>query len=191
MLKCFGPIWFMSGPLYAVEYYAGNPTLHPITAPAMSTQAVSARKKHLLDAFSQADYVAILASGSLPLQVGKKHPALDAAIDGRSWAILTACNPGAHRLDDRYNRRRHRQLLDELVRKALDSWPAINRDPAGGWPDEPSALIAGITLDQLDRLADRFGQAAALYGFPNDHARLRLYGPDWPSNLPDWTESIF
>jgi len=157
----------------------------------MSAQAVSARKKHLLDAFSQADYVAMLASGPLSLQVGKKNPALDTVIGGRPWAILTACNPGAHLLEDRHNRRRHRQLLEELDRKALDSWPAINRDPAGSWPDEPSALIADITLDQLDRLADRFGQAAALCGLPGDRARLRLYGPGWPSSLPEWAECAF
>src|SRR5690625_6311153 len=134
----------MSGPLYAVEYYAGNPTLHPITAPAMSTQAVSARKKHLLDAFSQADYVAILVSGPLSLQVGKKNPALDAAIDNRSWAILTACNPGAHRLGDRYNRHRHRQLLYELARKVMDSWSAIHRVLPGCWSYESYELIEGM-----------------------------------------------
>lgn len=138
-----------------------------------------------------ADYIVELPTGPLTMRAGQMHPVLDDTIGNCTWAIVTAHNPDARQLTEQQNRGRHRRLLARLKQQGIDSWPGVNRDPSGRWPDETSVLVAGISSNVLDDLASRFGQAGALYGAFDKPARLRLYGPGWPSNLPAWAEHAF
>lgn len=154
----------------------------------MSTDVASNAPENLLRAFSATDYRVRVDGREFVVRPGRRHAQLDAALGDRPWAILTAHNPGARRVDEAGNRARHQRLLDTLAQRRLEAHPGVNRDPAGGWPDEPSVLIVDPGLEELDALAELFGQAAAVTGRSGDMARLRFYGKDWPRPLPEWAE---
>jgi hypothetical protein len=154
----------------------------------MNTELASTSREALLRAFTNAEYRVVLGGETMSLRPGRAQPDLDAALGERTWAILTACNPGGERDSGEANHERQRRLHDIV---AESGWPAhagVNRDPDGEWPDEPSMLIVDAPMRELDALAGRFGQAAILAGAPGQPARLRLYGGGWPAPLPDWAE---
>lgn len=80
---------------------------------------------------------------------------------GSAW-LVTAHNPGGELARAPRNRTRT-WLLDMLLsRHGITCLPAVNKDPAGHWPDEPGWLIAGLEEGHLRCLAVRLGQAAVL-----------------------------
>lgn len=152
----------------------------------MNTEAASQSPEDLLQAFSATDYRVRVAGGDHVVRPGRRHPALDDAVAGRPWAVITAFNPNARQLDDADNAARHRRLLAAVDRLGLEAYPAVNRDPRGDWPDETALLIVDAGLDVLDALAAEFGQAAIVTAGTGRAARLRLYGSRWPLTLPEW-----
>ncbi len=156
----------------------------------MNTHAASQTPEELLRAFSATEYRVRIDGAEHVLHPGRAHAALDAALDKRNWAVLTAFNPQARRLAETNNRRRQRQLLDTLADCGLETHPAVNHDPGATWPDEPAVLIVDIASAHLDDLARAFGQAAAVTGRVGEAARLRLYGRDWPRSLPEWAGRV-
>lgn len=152
----------------------------------MNTDITSHPPEDLLQAFSATDYRVRVDGTDYVVRPGRRHEALDDALNGRPWAIVTAFNPNARQLEDEANDRRHRNLLDAVGRKGREAHPAVNRDPGGSWPDETAVLIVDADTDELDALAEEYGQAAIVTGRTGCPAMLRLYGDHWPKTLPDW-----
>lgn len=152
----------------------------------MNTEAASQTPEDLLQAFSATDYQVRIAECGYVIRPGRRHPALDKALSGREWAIVTACNPKARQIDDAANTRRHRRLVEAAAGLGLEAHPAVNRDPGGDWPDEAALLLVAAGSAELDSLAGEFGQAAIVTGRAGQPALLRLYGSEWPLTLPEW-----
>ncbi|WP_181918747.1 DUF3293 domain-containing protein [Wenzhouxiangella sediminis] len=152
----------------------------------MNIDVASNSPESLLQAFAATDYRVRIAGRELIVRPGLRQPDLDEALRHRSWAIVTAFNPGGTRISAARNRARHRRLLDTVGEAGIEFHPAVNRDPGGDWPDEVALLLVDITRSRLDALADTFDQAAVVTGRPGRAAILRLYGEGWPSPLPDW-----
>lgn len=180
---------FLLEMLHAVEYYAGTGPGRSTTAFIMSSIPASFASASLLQAFLHACYDVRLKGQTHQLRVGQDHPEFDQALGAHDWAILTACNPRGRRLEDAENRQRQAALTAELQACGLVWHAALNRDPAGVWPDEPSMLVLDAAPETLDELARSHDQAALLAGRPGGPARLRLYGGGWPEPLPDWARS--
>ncbi|WP_376696848.1 DUF3293 domain-containing protein [Wenzhouxiangella sp. EGI_FJ10305] len=156
----------------------------------MNTDVASQSPEELLQAFSATDYRVRVAGSDYVVRPGRQHEGVDEALARRPWAIITAFNPNARQVDDAVNEKQHRLLLDTLARLGLETYPAVNRDPGGEWPDEIAVLIVGADLSELDTLAEWFGQAAIVTGRAGEPARLRLFGEQWPQTLPDWARRV-
>jgi hypothetical protein len=121
----------------------------------------------LICAYQQTSFLADTSRGHLCLRIGVSNPALDALLSAeraRSWAYVTAYNPGSMPLGESENAKRQR-VLEQAVREAgfLFFYGTGIGDDAQ-WPPEPSLLILGITRDQAVDLGRRFGQRAIVYG---------------------------
>lgn len=141
----------------------------------------------LVAAFAAAEYVVHADGDDIVIRIGHPVPALDSALDGCCWAIITAHNPGGVRRSDDANIAAQQALeknLRELRPAAI--LDAHNRDPSGEWPDEPAQLFTFDDVSVADELAQRFGQRAVVTGHPGRPAALRLYGDsrDAPRSMP-------
>jgi len=152
----------------------------------MNTDLASQSPESLLEAFAATEYRVRVAGADFHVRLGQSDQALDDALAARPWAIVTAHNPHASPLDAASNRRRHRHLIAAADRSGTETHPAVNVDPSGTWPDEPGVLIVGAGTEEVDSLAEAFGQAAIVTGGGHRPARLRLYGDRWPTPLPAW-----
>lgn len=119
----------------------------------------------LRDAFEATHYRVFLDDTSHVLHIGSPCPAAVAAwisrhVGTRCGWLISACNPGAQRIDDARNRVRD-QLLREWAFAHGSTWlEAVNEDPAHRWPVEASVLVAGIEEGQVRSMARRLGQLA-------------------------------
>lgn len=152
----------------------------------MNTDVASQPQEYLLEAFSAADYRVRVAGTKFVVRPGRRHEALDEALEHREWAIVTAFNPRASQIGASENRARHRRLLQAVAGYGHQAHPAVNADPSGAWPDEAALLIVDAPFDEVDTIAARFEQAAVVTGRPGGPALLRLYGNRWPQELPRW-----
>lgn len=137
-------------------------------------------------AFKQAVYQVHAPDGDLILRIGARHTRLAALLrreNCRGAAILTAYNPQAQLCDDSFNEAVQETLLCSLQHQGLQWWPAVNLDPSGQWPPEPSFLVLNISLHQARWQARRFNQLAFVYiqpdGIPRlHHVQQRLQLPE-------------
>ncbi|MFN7942404.1 MAG: DUF3293 domain-containing protein [Thermoanaerobaculia bacterium] len=130
----------------------------------------------LAAAYRRTLYRVDAADGAFVLRVGELHPELDArlaAAGRRSWAWLTAVNPGSRRLPAAENLRRMDDLERRILAAGLSPIPgrAVAR-PSGSFPDEPSFLVPGATRRQASRWGRAFGQSAILAGHRGGRVEL-------------------
>lgn len=128
----------------------------------------------LYQAFAAAEYNVNVDGQWRQIHVGHRHPQLDQALGQADWAIITACNPGGRRHPDAINRQAERDLHQAVTALDWSSFEALNRDPAGDWPDEPALLITAVGQDESCALARRFGQAAIVCARAGEPARLQF-----------------
>lgn len=152
----------------------------------MTTVRTSTLPQDLLQAFAGTEYHVEVEGQLFVVRVGRRHPGLDAALNEREWTILTAFNPGGEAHDDTGNAQHARELEARVHDRQWRHYPAVNRDPAAAWPDEPGLLVVEADPRSVDELARSFGQAATVAGQPGARACLRLYGSGWPQPLPHW-----
>lgn len=119
-------------------------------------------------AFRQTLYIALLPNGEAHFKVAVRDEALDQRLQRETgvqtdWAIVTPCNPGAQRLPDADNTQRLDEMRQAIATDGYRWHPAVNRDPAGQWPDEKGFFIADSGLAYATALARRFGQRALLH----------------------------
>jgi 8-oxo-dGTP diphosphatase len=114
--------------------------------------------------------VTLPSAAGIALRVGERAPLLDEALPPgvRTWAYLTACNPGGRRAADEENAAALARLDEDLAGAGYAVFPgAGGRDPEGtedAWSPEPSRLVAGSSLLEAWGLARRHRQAAFLFG---------------------------
>jgi hypothetical protein len=142
----------------------------------------------MVAAYLAAAYAIRLPGGRrVVLRVGTPMPReldmLLARVDAsapKAAGLITAWNPFSRPLPTAENRRRQRELLQQLRRRSTRVFAG-----AGYGPDwrEPSLAAFGITLAALDELARRFEQNAILAFRPGEPVRLRLYRDDWRTAL--------
>lgn len=138
-------------------------------------------RAELEQAYRATAYEALGLGTTLDLRVGRAHPELDALLEAtgrRSWAFLTAWNPGSQSLSQEENEERQGALTALLAATPGEGdepallLPGRGRGLAGDWPPEESVLALGLpVLTALD-LARRFGQNALLAGQRGGTARL-------------------
>ncbi len=141
---------------------------------------------HAARAFKQAIYQVHSPEGLLDLHIGKvslplrEHMAHHGV---RHAALLTAYNPQAQLTATAMNRQAQISLLKTVEDLHLPWWPGVNLDPQQKWPDEPSLLILGMSVEQARWLARRFRQLAFVgipaSGVPKLHfvqQRLPIFG---------------
>ncbi len=120
----------------------------------------------LSHAFEKAIYRVHSPQGNIDVRIGQFNRTLNQLLQqetSRGAAILTACNPGAQICSRAFNDAVQESLLRSLQKLDLRWWPAVNLDPNGKWPDEPSLLVLDISLQQARWQARLFKQLAFVY----------------------------
>jgi hypothetical protein len=129
----------------------------------------------LWEAYRRTTYVARTADGDIPINPGRRSPALDGLLNERrlrEWAYLTAYNPASRKLAEEENVRRQRELIDTVRDRGLAFLEGEGIGADADWPAEPSILILGIESDDARALGRQFGQLAILVGRAGQPARL-------------------
>ncbi|MDV2115840.1 DUF3293 domain-containing protein [Alcaligenes faecalis] len=130
----------------------------------------------LSHAFEKAIYRIHSPQGDIDVRIGRLNRTLNQILEqenSHGAAILTACNPGAHICSRAFNDAVQETLLRSLQKQNLHWWPAVNLDPKGKWPDEPSLLVLDISLEQARWQARLFKQLAFVYIPVNGKPELR------------------
>lgn len=101
-------------------------------------------------------------------------PSLQALVGERTWAFITAWNPGSVRRADAPNEAAQRDLLRSLDADVQTAaiLPAIGIGPTG-W-HEPSLFVVGPAFDAFDALGIAHGQNAYVRGRGTGPARLHV-----------------
>lgn len=129
--------------------------------------------------YRRTTYQAVVEGLTQRIHVGRVHPELDACLSrsgARTWAFLTAWNPGSQRLTDEENRGRQAELAGRVAAAGLAAFPALGE--LGDWREE-SLLIVGLSQKQANAWAQEFGQAAFLWGEQGRPAEL-IWTPALP-----------
>lgn len=124
----------------------------------------------LLSAYLNTTYRVFFPEEPVDLRVGIPQPRLDELIGGKSWAFISAENPGSRPAAD--NADRHSRLVERM--KGFACYPGLGIPDASGWMPEQSLLVSGIEEEQAMRIGLEFGQNAILCGEPGEPPRLVL-----------------
>ncbi len=90
----------------------------------------------------------------------------------RTWAYVTAYNPASVLLDPEENQRRQRELETDLTRRGRHYYRGQGLGTHGDWPAEQSVLILDLGRDEALELAEKYGQAALVFGELGQAAEL-------------------
>ena len=118
-----------------------------------------------------------------PIHIGRVSAEADALLAANrleEWAYITAYNPLSVALPPAENEKRNLELLNDVKRYIVIPGEGQGKD--GAWPAEKSFFVAGITLDDAQQLAARYGQHAFVYGRLHRAAELVETLPIWPAS---------
>ncbi len=135
----------------------------------------SGQPSELEQAYLATCYVVFVPPCRLRIRVGQLHPEVDQLLDEhgcRSWAYVTACNPGSVQLSEEENRLRQCCLEEEVAQGKWKFYRGEGVGDDGDWPPEQSLFIVGIGKEEAMELARRRGQAALVYGERGQPAQL-------------------
>ena len=145
----------------------------------MTEQAETPRSREKLEALFEAyrctSFCADTPAGRLRIRVGERSGALDALLAAhavRTWAYITAWNPGSVALSESENRSRQQALESELGARGLPVFRGEGIGDDGRWSPEPSVLVLGLSEADGRALGARFGQIAIVAGELQGPARL-------------------
>lgn len=138
----------------------------------------------LLALYRRTHYDVDLAQGgTATLRIGEPPPSVAAWIGTDAHAIyLTACNPHSQALPSERNAERMAALRDALGATGARWLEGRGGIPGQDW-NEPSLLVAGLALEDADRVARAFGQNASVRVGASAPARLRLHRSDWRTQV--------
>ena len=137
----------------------------------------------LYDAYCRTTYCANTPSGRLAIHIDQCDAQLDLLLADhacRTWAYLTACNPGSTALSAEENERRQARLESKLRAGGWTCFAGEAVGAGGDWPPEASLLVLGIDEAAAKRLGKAFEQNAIVVGCLGKPARLVWLGPTAP-----------
>ncbi|HEV3022571.1 MAG TPA: DUF3293 domain-containing protein [Pirellulales bacterium] len=123
--------------------------------------------RELLEAYRRTVYYADTPGGRLALRIGQGNTQLELLLAEhgcRTWAYLTAFNPGSKRLTAEENQQRQACLDDALRAGGWTCFPGESVGADGDWPPELSTLVLGIDEAAAKRLGESLGQNAIVVG---------------------------
>src|SRR2546425_5971795 len=124
-------------------------------------------KERLLQAYRETSFFADTPHGHLELRIGDPCPRLEhllVSLGARTWAYVTAFNPGSISLSHEENHQRHLRLEQRVQALGLPVFPGEGLGDDRTWPAERSLLIAGVSREAAIHLGREFGQLAVVYG---------------------------
>ena len=146
----------------------------------------ASRAHTLLTFYRASHYDAVLPDGrTLSLRVGERPAAtlIEWLRDESLGAYLTACNPHSQALTAAQNAQRMAVLFQELDAAGIAYLRGEGFLPGETWR-EPSVLVKGLSLAEVDALVRRHNQNAILVVRPGEVASLRVYRDDWRGLSP-------
>jgi hypothetical protein len=120
----------------------------------------------LAKAYREALYVIHGEGRDIQLRVDQLSPELATLMRGhavKSATFLTAFNPHSILETAEVNVANHNALIADINALGLKSILGEGRDPLHLWPSEPSVLVLGISHQNAELLAERYGQNAYLW----------------------------
>ncbi len=141
--------------------------------------------KQLVEAYRATFYDARLPNGiRTTLRIGRPVPEALYSWVGRSWPLvfISACNPHSKVLPVTENRNRMRAMIARLDQPGIRKLLGVGRIPDQSWR-ESSFLVAGLSLQAVDRLAIEFGQNAIVLATDPKSTRLRVYRNEWRGRI--------
>jgi hypothetical protein len=131
--------------------------------------------KNLEAAYLGTSYDVDGPEGRIVIRVGEKAPLLDRILrrhHARTWAFVTAANPGSLMFPDDENHQRHADL-EKLVRASgYLHFPGESVGDDGTWSAEASLLVIGISANDAATIGRTFSQNAIVIGEMGEPARL-------------------
>ena len=119
----------------------------------------------LAEAYRRALYV-VYGAPDLVIRIGERNAALDALLDEEgadTAAYLTAANPNGELQDGTANDLSCAALHQALADAGCACYLGEGRDPAGGWPAEPSVLAVGISRREASVIGRSYEQNAIVF----------------------------
>jgi hypothetical protein len=147
----------------------------------------------LVDAYCAANYRWELDGRWHALRVGHPAPDLEAGYpDCAVFGLVSAWDPHSVPRAEAVNRTADEALHTTLLASGLPYRAGFSSAANRSWR-EPSWLVMGMPLEELDRLALRFGQLATLGWQRGEPVRLRMYAPQpllaKPRECVDWIDA--
>jgi hypothetical protein len=133
----------------------------------------------LISAYRRTSFFANTDRGRIRVRIGEHNADLDAllrAVGRRSWAYVTAYNPGSIVLSVEENADRQSALESGVQTAGYRIFAGEGVGDDGQWPPEPSLLILGIDRQAAIELGHRHGQRAVVWGELGTEAGLLLCG---------------
>jgi hypothetical protein len=127
--------------------------------------------------YRKTEYQVMLPSGALSFQIGHYDQEAERRLmqdtNLRSeWFIITPCNPRSELAREELNLFYFNELRYELEARSGHWFKALNRDPAGEWPDEPGFLVVDAGRVWIMDLGRRFYQNALVTAKLGEAPRL-------------------
>ena len=144
----------------------------------------------LAEAFVNTAYIAECERGQIEVAIGHLATKLEAEMPSKSFAFITAWNPGGDRRTDDENNDADRALVHLIDSYRVDRIPMHAVSPDGAW-FEAGWLVCDVSRVTLDQWARSFGQLGTLWWQRGHAVKLRMYGarPDENDNVfVDWIE---
>ena len=131
--------------------------------------------QNLFDSYRRTSFFADIPH-RICIRVGEENTDLEALLKDksvRSWAYLTAFNPGgSDPLPLEENERRQYELEQIVAKTYRLLYRGEGIGDGGDWPPEASVLVLGIGREEAVELAERFGQRAIVFGKVGEPAEL-------------------
>ncbi len=112
-------------------------------------------------------YRVVEVTPPIDIRIGEARPEIDALLDkhgARSWAFITAWNPGSKKLDAAENQRRQAALEAEVKQGGYVFYRGAGVPDEKGWVAEESLLVIGMNREQAVKLGMKYEQAAIVAG---------------------------
>jgi len=131
--------------------------------------------QELHNAYRRTTYYANTPRGRLAIRTDQCDAELDLLLADhgcRTWAFVTAHNPGSKALSAEENAQRHARLESELRTGGWTSFFGEGVGAGSDWPPETSLLVLGIDETAAKQLGEAFEQNAIVVGRLGEPARL-------------------
>ncbi len=121
----------------------------------------------LRDHYLNTSYRVTGVTPAIDIRIGEARPEIDALLDkhgARSWAFITAWNPGSKKLDAAENQRCQAALEAEVKQVGYVFYRGAGVPDEKDWDPEESLLVIGMNREQAVKLGMKYDQAAIVAG---------------------------